>query len=433
MGATIAEKIIARAAGLDSVKPYQMLELRPDYMVAYDFPGYTDKWFKQLRDDFKLSNFRYADKTILFIDHMTTRKDDNELDYHNITRRWAFENNVRLIEGKGIGHQVISELGCNLPGKLLVHFDGHMSIVGAFSALGWGIRNDFIEPLVTGKVLLEVPESTLIKLTGDYREYVNSRDLIHHIIKSYGPDCCINRIIEYSGPGARTMNLDQRQSLCSLAMFTGAVSSIFDPDEELRSWIENHTSIGYLPAINSDEDAEYSDELRVDLSTIEPMVVLPGSSTARNTYTVRETTGITINRGFIGSCASGRLDDIRAAATVLNNRKIASGFKLVVSPSSEIIREKAEQEGLLEVLRAAGAIMGNHYCDYCYGYSDPLADTDKCISTGVLNIPGRMGSVESEIYLANAYTVAATALTGRLTNPASVLKESEIKGKKNGI
>jgi 3-isopropylmalate/(R)-2-methylmalate dehydratase large subunit len=417
MGSTITEKILARAAGLKNVHPGQNISVQPDFMIAYDFPGYTNKWFKQLKEDFGIEKILNPERILLFIDHMTSNKDKTEFDFHEITRKWAVDNHITLIEGQGIGHQVISEIGYILPGKFLVHFDGHMSISGAFSSLGWGIRNDLLEAWLTGSVNLDVPASIRVRLDGNFNSYVNSRDLVHHLVKTKGSDGCINKVIEFGGPASVSMNLSQRQTLCSMAMFTGGISAIFNPDSVILDFAKEIAGDQLINAVSSDLDAEYSDNVSINLSAIEPQVVLPGSSKASNTVNITEVVGKPIQRGFIGSCASGRLEDIRAASTILKGKKIASNFKLIIAPSSEAIRKQAAKEGLFEILEKAGAIIGSDYCDYCYGYKDPLINDESCISTGVLNIPGRMGSIDAKIYMANPWVIAASSINGFITDP----------------
>jgi len=420
MGSTITEKILARAGGLDRVRPGQNAPFRPDYMIAYDYPGYTDVMFRQMADDFGIDRVKDPERYVLFIDHMTTRNDEREKQMHDVTREWGRRNGVEVHEGMGIGHQVSAELGYAMPGKFLVHFDGHVSGLGAFGALGWGVRKDLLEAWVTGAVYLDVPASTQFHLEGRFAEGVDNRDLIHHIIASYGADACAHQVMEYVGPGARNMTIDRRQGLCAMAMFTGAVSAIFNPDEKSLAYVEKVARAPFEP-VYSDPDAEYSAKYSIDLDALSPQVVLPGSAKSANTRPVEAVAGTEIQHAYIGSCASGRIEEIRAAAELLKGKKVAPGVQFNVVPTSQRIYAQAQAEGLLDILAEAGARVAGASCDFCVGYASPLKPGDKCVSTGVLNISGRMGSTDAEIYMGSAYTVAASALAGRIVDPREVM------------
>jgi 3-isopropylmalate/(R)-2-methylmalate dehydratase large subunit len=420
MGFTITEKIMGRAAGVNSISAGTNAQFRPDYMIAYDFPGYTDIMFQQMQDDFGIVKVLDPERYVLFIDHMTTRSNDREQQVHDVTREWGARNGVAVHEGLGIGHQLTAELGYALPGKFLVHFDGHVSGVGAFGALGWGVRKDLLEAWVSGGVYLDVPASTRFWLDGTFQPGVDNRDLLHSIISTIGADGCAHQVMEYGGPGAQTMSIDRRQGLCAMAMFTGAVSAIFNPDELSLEYSSRVARTDYDP-LYSDPDAQYVSTVNVNLSDLSPQVVMPGSAKASNTKSVGDLAGTPVQHAYIGSCASGRIEEIRAAASILKGKKIATGLRLNVVPTSESIYQQAAKEGLLDILTEAGAHVAKSSCDFCFGYAAPLQDGDKCISTGVLNISGRMGSVDAEIYMASAYTVAASALAGRIVDPREVV------------
>ena len=420
MASTITEKIMARAGGLDTVRAGTNAQFRPDYMIAYDFPGYTDVMFRQMKDDFGIDQVKDPERYVLFIDHMTTKGDEREQEVHQVTRDWAARNDVQVHEGLGIGHQVTAELGYALPGKLLVHFDGHVSGVGAFGAFGWGVRKDLLEAWISGGVYLDVPASTRFWLKGVFQPGVDNRDLLHHIIALIGADGCAHQVMEYAGPGAESMSIDRRQGLCAMAMFTGAVSAIFNPDELSIEYAQKVARTDFDP-LSSDPDAEYAEKIDIDLTDLSPQVVLPGSAKASNTRAVADLAGTPVQHAYIGSCASGRIEEIRAAAHVLRGKKVAPGLRLNVVPTSESIYQQAAEEGLLDILREAGANVAKSSCDFCFGYAAPLQPGDKCISTGVLNISGRMGSVDAEIYMGSAYTVAASALAGMIVDPREVM------------
>jgi 3-isopropylmalate/(R)-2-methylmalate dehydratase large subunit len=422
---TVTEKILARAAGVDRVTPGDNMPFRPDYMIAYDFPGYTDVMFRQMRDDFGIESIDDPERYVLFIDHMVTNGTAREEEVHSVTREWARRTGAPLHEGMGIGHQVAAELGYARPGTFLIHFDGHISGLGAFGALGWGVRRDLIEAWITGQIYLDVPASSRVRLEGAFRTGVDGRDLLHHLIASYGADGFVNQVIEYTGPGARAMSLGHRQSLCGLAMFTGAVSSIFNPDELSLAYTRSVTDRPLEP-LTSDDDAQYVLDVSVDLDALEPQVVLPGSARAAHTKPISDAVGTKVERAFIGSCVSGRIEDLRAASDVLRGRRVAEGVMLHVVPTSDEIRAQAEAEGLLDTLEQAGAHIHRSSCDFCFGYAHPLQPDENCISTGVLNVSGRMGSTQANIYMGSAYTVAASALTGEISDPRAILGGADV-------
>jgi 3-isopropylmalate/(R)-2-methylmalate dehydratase large subunit len=414
VGSTITEKILARAAGVASVRAGENLPVRPDHMIAYDFPGYTDVMFRQMHDDFGIRELAEPERYVVFIDHMLTRGDAREQEVHQVTRDWCAFYGIALHEARGIGHQVMAELGYARPGNFLVHFDGHVSGAGAFGALGWGVRRDLLEAWVSGQIFLDVPATTRFELTGEFRPGVDSRDLVHRIIGDHGADGCAHQVMEFGGPGARAMPIDQRQGLCGMAMFTGAVSAVFEPDEAALEYARRTGATDLVPQ-SPDPDAEYRAVHHYDLSTITPQVVLPGSARSAHTRDAADLDGTAVTKAFIGSCASGRIEDIRAAALVLDGRRVAPGVELNVVPTSEAVHRQAEDEGLLDVLRAAGAQIARSSCDFCFGYQKPLQAEENCISTGVLNISGRMGSTDANIYMGSASTVAASAVAGSIT------------------
>lgn len=227
--------------------------------------------------------------------------------------------------------------------------------------------------------------------------------------------------MEYAGPGARGMSIDRRQSLCGMAMFTGAVSAVFEPDDTALAYARKVARTDFTPQL-PDQGAEYAAVHAYDLAAVRPKVVLPGSARSANTRGVADLSGTPITKAFIGSCASGRIEDIRAAALVLDGRKVAPGVELNVVPTSKAVHQQAEDEGLLDVLRSAGARIARSSCDFCFGYQKPLQPDENCISTGVLNISGRMGSTEANIYMGSAFTVAASAVAGTITSAEEVAR-----------
>ncbi len=414
MPQTITQKIMARAAGLTSVKVGSQLRVKPRFVLAYDFPGVMDVVFKQLKTEFGIQRMRDPSRYGLFIDHMVPPQKPSEEAVHEITRNWANANGVALYEREGIGHQVAAEKGFGLPGALVVHFDRHVSALGAFGTLAFGIRRQILEAFAFDEVDMQVPQSVKIIFRGRPPAGVMARDVFNHLIARLGPGNCCDQVLEIEGPAIAKLSVDDRMTICGLATFTGAVSAIIVPDETTISWLRSKTDKALEP-LYGDSDAEYAAVHEFDLSEVSPYVVIPPSPA--NVVPLAEIAGQHIDQGYIGSCVSGRLEDIRAAAHVLKERSIKPGFRLNVIPTSQNIMREAMREGLLEVLMKSGAFVSASSCDYCYGKIQALAPGQFALSTGPLNIPGRMGSTEARVYIASAATIAASAIEGQIADP----------------
>jgi 3-isopropylmalate/(R)-2-methylmalate dehydratase large subunit len=416
VGATATEKILARASGLPSVKAGESVQATPDRIMVYDFPGFVDVLIHQLEDEFGIHQLTTPDRYVVFIDHLVTNGTAEESDLHRVTREWAARTGANLIDNEGIGHHVAAELGYALPGTFVVHFDAHVAGLGAFGTLGIGVHRQILEPWVTETIGLTVPGTVRIDLTGALAPHVDARDLLHTLIWRHGADGFLNHVVEFGGPGASSLGLGERQAVGGMIMFTGAMSALFEADDLVRTYIRSVSDAPISEAV-SDADATYVDRIAVDLSTIEPLVVRPGSTNGAHTDSVTAVAGTQVSKGYIGSCASGRIEDIRAAAGLLAGHRVHPSFALTVVPTSNRIRHQAEREGLIEILERAGATVAGSSCDQCFGYARPLAEGEVCISTGTLNVRGRMGSPRSDIYMASAETVAASAIAGRIADP----------------
>jgi 3-isopropylmalate/(R)-2-methylmalate dehydratase large subunit len=419
LGSTIAEKILARASGLPLVRPGDNLKVRPDFVVSYDFPGYTDVIFKQMKEEFGLSGVRDPSRYALFIDHMVPAITPQEEDLHQNTRDWGRLNQVPVYERKGIGHQVASELGYATPGAFVVHFDGHISQLGTFGALAIGVRRHLVEAFVNEKIRLAVPATTRVDLVGQLQPGVMARDVFHHIVRVIGASGCRAQVLELGGPVIDAMSIDGRQTITCLAMFTGAVTAIINPDELTLGYTQSRSRIALDP-VWSDADAVYAQRHVIDVSALEPVVVVPPSPA--HTRDLKDYIGTEVQVGYLGSCASGRIEDLRAAAAVLRGRSVRDGFQLHVVPTSQEIMKQAAAEGLITDLVAAGAFVSSPSCDYCFGRIGVMSAGQKAVSTGTLNVSGRMGSTDSQIFIVNAAAVAAAAIEGVIADPRPYLK-----------
>jgi len=416
---TMAEKILARAAGLPAVKAGDEILARPDFVIAYDFPGYTDVFFKETREEFGVDKVSSPQRFVLFIDHMVPAAAPKEEELHKVTRAWGHEQGVPVHEREGIGHQVSAELGYATPGAFVVHFDGHVSQLGAFGTYAFGARKSVLEAFVTETMALTVPATTRITLTGTLQPGVMARDVFHHMVRVLGPASCRFQAVELCGPVIDAMSIEGRQSLCGQAMFLGATTMLIAPDAKTLAYTRDRAKIALDP-VYPDPDAVYAREVSIDVSDLTPIVVVPPSPS--NTRDLCDYAGLPVHTGYLGSCASGRLEDLRIAAQVLRGRRIQPGFQLHVVPTSQAIMSQAANEGIISCLVDAGAFISSSSCDYCYGRIATMTDGQRAVSTGTLNTPGRMGSPDSEIFICNAAVVAASALEGCIADPRPYLR-----------
>ena len=418
MSSTIAEKILARVSGQDIVRPGDEIKAKPDFVIAYDFPGYTDVIFRQMKEEFGIDRVADPDRFALFIDHMVPAVSPKEEDLHQITRDWGHQNNVPVYERRGIGHHVASELGYSVPGAFAVHFDGHISQMGTFGTLAMGLRKHLLEAFVKEHIKIRVPETVRVNLNGRLRDGVMARDVFHHIVRVLGPSACRFQVLEIGGDALPHISLDGRQTINCLAMFTGAVTSIMNPDEDALGYVKDRARIDLDP-VCSDPDASYAAVHDIDISDLEPVVVVPPRPS--NTRNLVEHEGTEVHVGYLGSCASGRIEDLEVAARILRGREIKNGFQLNIVPTSQEIMEQAAKKGLLTDLIASGAYVASSSCDYCFGRAGVMTAGQRAVSTGTLNVRGRMGSPDSEIFIMNAAAVAASALEGKITDPRKYL------------
>jgi 3-isopropylmalate/(R)-2-methylmalate dehydratase large subunit len=425
MGQTITEKILARASGQARVRPGDEILAKPDFVIAYDFPGYTDVFFREAKEEFGVDKVVKPERFVLFIDHMVPATAPKEEELHQVTRQWGKAQGVPVHEREGIGHQVSAELGYATPGAFAVHFDGHVSQLGAFGTLAIGARKGVLEAFVSEDLAIQVPATIKVEITGTLQPGVMARDVFHHLVRVMGPSSCRFKVVELCGPVIDAMSIEGRQTICGQAMFLGATTMVIAPDAKTLAYMQGRSKI-VLDPVYADADAEYERVVTVDITGLQPIVVAPPSPA--NTRDLSEYAGLEVHTGYLGSCASGRLEDLRAAAAVLKGRKIAPAFQLHVVPTSQAIMAAAAREGLIATLVEAGAFISSSSCDYCYGRIATMSDGQRAVSTGTLNTPGRMGSPDSEIFICNAAVVAASALEGRIADPRPYLAEAAARG-----
>lgn len=414
---TITEKILARAAGLPRVAAGEEITYTPDFVMAYELRGVTDKLQDNLSARLGVERLRSPEKFIMFIDHRVPSRLPEDEALHEKTRLWSHQHGVKLYDRGGIGHQVAVEEGYAVPGSVSVHFDAHVMQIGAYGALGFGIRSQLIQAFSQERVTMAVPASARVRFTGRLMPWCDARDVFHALVLAVGPDGCAFKVLEFDDRHLGGLTREDLQMITGMMMFTGAVSAIVNPGggEEAPTAPAARAS---LPVMRSDEAARYEPDLWLDLSRVEPSIAVP--PTPAEVRPIGGLLGQPVQAGYLGSCASGRLGDLRAAARVLAGRRIAPGFSLNVVPSSQAIMAQASREGTLAQLVDAGAFISSPSCDYCSGYAGVMSAGQRAVSTGTLNVPGRMGHTDAEIYLCSPYVLAATALHGVLTDPRAL-------------
>jgi len=417
MGKTFAEKILARKAGLDTVVPGQIVTVRPDKLLTHDNTAAIAKTFR------KIGVERIADPSmnVIVLDHVVPAANETYAQSHKETRQFVREQGISSFYdvGEGICHQVLPEHGHALPGTLIVGSDSHTPSHGAFGAFAAGIgRTEAAAVMATGEIWLRVPESLRIVVEGTLPDRVSAKDLVLHIIGDIGADGADYKSVEFAGPVVEAMSVGSRQVLCNMAAEMGAKNGYVAPDDTTRAWLRGRTEVAYHE-VHPDADASYAQVLTYDVSDLAPQIAKPHR--VDNVLPVDEIAGIEIDQALIGTCTNGRLEDLAAAAEILRGKKISPRVRLLVLPASREVLLAAIEAGIVSDLVAAGATLLNPGCGPCLGaHEGCMAPGERTISTANRNFQGRMGSREAEIYLGSPATVAASALTGAITDPRQV-------------
>lgn len=416
MGMTFAEKVLARKAGLTATVPSQIVVVKPDHMLTHDNSSAIIEKVSADLDAFGLAR---PELSIIVLDHVVPAANEKTATGHKKVRefvkRFDLPNFFDL--GTGICHQVVVEKGFARPGGLLVGSDSHTCSYGAVGAFATGIdRTEAASLLLTGETWLKVPETIRITLHGELPKRVSPKDLVLTIIGDIGADGANYAAVEFHGD-VEELSVEDRFVVANMGVEMGAKIAVFPPDKVVRRYLEEiGVTFNEAEAVWADPDAKYARELTYDLAKIEPVVALP--HTVDNVKPVRGVEAIEFQQFLIGTCTNGRLSDIKAAAKILKGRKVAPGARLLVLPASKAVFEAALEKGYVATLSEAGAVFLPTGCGPCLGaHQGVLAPGEKCLSTANRNFKGRMGCKEAEIYLASPETVAASAITGRLTDP----------------
>jgi 3-isopropylmalate/(R)-2-methylmalate dehydratase large subunit len=417
MGKTFAEKILALKAGLDETVPGQIVTVQPDRLLTHDNTSALAKTFRKIGVE-RVAN---PGMNVVILDHVVPAANETYAQSHKETREFIREQGILAFYdiGEGICHQVLPEHGHALPGMLLVGSDSHTPSHGALGAFAAGIgRTEAAAVMATGEIWLRVPESMRVIVEGTMPERVSAKDLVLHIIGDIGADGADYKSVEFAGPAIEAMSIGSRQVLCNMAAEMGAKNAFVAPDDETRAWLAGRAATAYQE-VHPDQDASYAQVLHYDVRNLVPQVAKPHR--VDNVVPVTEIAGLQIEQALIGTCTNGRLEDLQAAAELLRGRRIAPWVRLLVLPASREILLKAIEVGVIADLVAAGATLLNPGCGPCLGaHEGCMAPGERTVSTANRNFKGRMGSREAEIYLASPATVAASALTGVITDPREV-------------
>jgi 3-isopropylmalate/(R)-2-methylmalate dehydratase large subunit len=412
MGQTLVEKIFSRrlnrrvSAGEIVVSPVD-LAMGQDGTAPLAIQAFRSMGARKVFD---------PQKVVLVIDHVAPSTSEGTSKLHMLMREFAREQGCKLYDvGYGICHQILAEEH-DRPGMIMVGADSHSCMHGAFGAFATGIGStELAAVMASGKLWFRIPESIKVTFDGQLARGVTSKDLVLHLAGILKADGANYMSLEFGGEVVKSMSMDSRLTICNMAVEMGAKCGLMEPDRVTEEYLGEP-----VPTISPDRDAEYKDEVQIEAEKVEPQVAKPHS--VDNVCSVREVEGIEVNQVFLGSCTNGRLEDLRAAASILKGRKVREGVRMIVIPASRRIFLSALAEGLIEIFLRAGCVVGSPGCGPCMGgHIGILGPGEVCVSTSNRNFLGRMGSEQAKIYLASPLTAAASAITGKITDPRGFL------------
>lgn len=421
MGMTMTQKILAAHAGLDSVTAGQLIEAKLDVVMANDITGpMALPIFRQMAD--KVFN---KDKVVLVPDHFTPNKDIKSAINSRSIQDFAKEQGLKwyLVQGKcGVEHAILPEYGIVVAGECIIGADSHTCTYGALGAFSTGVgTTDIATGMATGELWFKVPSAIKFVLTGKPGPYVSGKDVIIHIIGKIGVDGALYKSMEFVGDGIANLTMDDRFTMANMAIEAGAKNGIFIVDDQTRAYMDAHSDKQYT-AYEPDEDAQYDQIVEIDLSEVRPTVAfphLPGN--AKTIDEVEAMEPIKIDQVVIGSCTNGRISDMRKAAAILKGHTVHPDVRVMVVPATQEVYKECIKEGLVDIFIDAGCAFNTPSCGPCMGgHMGVMAPGEKCVSTTNRNFVGRMGDVESLIYLASPEVAAASAIAGYIANPEKV-------------
>ncbi len=419
MGMTMTQKILAAHAKLPEVTAGQLLEAELDLVLGNDI---TSPVAIHEMDKMKTNGVFHKDKIALVMDHFVPNKDIKSAEHCKCVREFAAKHEITNyfdVGEMGIEHALLPEKGLVVAGDVVIGADSHTCTYGALGAFSTGVGStDMAAGMATGKAWFKVPSAIKVTLTGKPNQWISGKDVILHLIGEIGVDGALYQSLEFAGDGVANLSMDDRFTIANMAIEAGAKNGIFPVDDKTKKYLKEHGSRPYT-VYEADADAEYVSEVKIDLSTLRSTVSFP--HLPENTHTFDSINDIKIDQVVIGSCTNGRIEDLRTAAEILKGKKVKKGVRTIIIPATQAVYLQAMEEGLLKSFVEAGTVVSTPTCGPCLGgYMGILAEGERCVSTTNRNFVGRMGHVDSEIYLASPAVAAASALTGKLTDPATI-------------
>lgn len=417
---TLAEKILLAHAEVDHVSPGDIVMVRVDTVMANDVSGPVA--FRQME---KMGARRVFDPTrvVMVADHFVPAKDARSAALQKRLKDWSLDQGVTFYDqGRGgIEHMVLAEDGWIVPGEVIVGGDSHTCTYGALGAFGSGLGStDIAAALAHGEFWQPVPATIRVRFDGAKRGFVSGKDLILAVIAEIGVGGATNAVLEFVGEGARALSIDERMAVANMAVEAGAETGLFAADEVTRGFLEGRVQREW-DDLRSDDDAEVAGEVRIDLSTLAPLVAAPHSP--GNVVPLADAVGTPVQQVYIGNCANGTITDLRQAAAVFRGRSVHPRARALIVPATQTIYRQALREGLLDTFVAAGAMVSTPTCGACFGGGMGVpAAGETAVTTTNRNFRGRMGSPEASVYLANAYVAAAAAVAGELIDPSELIE-----------
>ena len=416
MGMTMTQKILAKAAGLDRVEPGQLIEARLNLVQGNDITTpvaiteFEKAGFTQVFD---------KDKISIILDHYTPCKDIKSAQLCKQSREFAHKHNITNffdVGQMGVEHALAPEKGLCAPGEVIVGADSHTCTYGALGAFSTGIGStDMAAAMATGLLWFKVPSAIKVTLKGKLQPHVSGKDVILHLIGAIGVDGALYKSLEFTSEGVSSLSMDDRFTICNMAIEAGGKNGIFPVDEKTMEYINGRVNRP-CEAFSADEDAQYDSEVVIDLDKLEPTVAMP--HLPENTKVVSEVAGLPIDQVVIGSCTNGRISDLRAAAAVMKGKKVAPNVRCIIIPATQDIILQAMEEGLIQTFIEAGAAVSTLTCGPCLGgHMGVMAEGERTVSTTNRNFVGRMGHVSSEVILASPDVAAASAIAGCVADP----------------
>lgn len=421
MGMTMTEKILAKHAGRDSVSAGDLLVSQVDMVLANDITGppAITEFEKIGRPVFD------KNKICLVPDHFSPCKDIKSATMCKRMRDFARKHEIKNyfeVGRMGIEHALLPDQGLAAPGEIIIGADSHTCTYGALNALSTGMgQTDIGAAMASGTTWFKVPQAIKVNLVGKLPRFVRGKDIILTLIGMIGVDGARYQSLEFCGEGVAELSMADRFTICNMAIEAGAKNGIFPVDEKTIAYLEGRVTDRTWEAITADEDAEYAQEITMELDKLVPVVAYP--HLPENTHPASEGKDIKIDQVVVGSCTNGRLEDLAQAAEILKEHKVCDGVRMIIIPATQEIYKEAMRLGYIDIFIDAGAAVSTPTCGPCLGgYMGILAAGERAVSTTNRNFRGRMGHVDSEVYLASPYTAAASAVTGYITSPEEVMK-----------